>query len=224
MKTTIDIADPVLREARTLAANQGTTLRALVEQGLRHVIAEQKHRKPFRLRLVTFGGEGLRPELRDATWDENSRSFLPKGRRLIAVDANILIYAHRTESPFHQAAAASLIELADSALWAIPWPCVHEFLAIVTNHRIYNPPTPVDTALRFVDSLVASPGLLLLAESPTHWRILRSLVTTGQTTGGRMHDARIAAICLGNGVAELWSADRDFGRFPELRVVNPLVG
>ena len=70
MKTTIDIAAPVLREARALAAKEGTTLQALVEQGLRHVIAAKKQKKPFRLRRVTFGGEGLRPELRDATWDE----------------------------------------------------------------------------------------------------------------------------------------------------------
>lgn len=71
MKTTIDIADPVLKEARRLANHEGTTLRALVEQGLRTVIAEKKLRKkPFRLRVVTFGGRGLRPELKDASWDE----------------------------------------------------------------------------------------------------------------------------------------------------------
>lgn len=69
MKTTIDIADPILREARKLASQEGTTLRALVEQGLRHVISERKQKRPFRLRLVTAGGQGLRPELRDASWD-----------------------------------------------------------------------------------------------------------------------------------------------------------
>ena len=69
MKTTIDIADPILREARKLASQEGTTLRALVEQGLRHVISERKQKRPFRLRLVTSGGQGLRPELRDASWD-----------------------------------------------------------------------------------------------------------------------------------------------------------
>ena len=52
---------------------------------------------------------------------------------------------------------------------------------------------------------------------------LRSLTMKGRITGGRIHDARIAAICLQHGVRELWSADRDFNRFPELRVVNPLL-
>lgn len=70
MKTTIDISDPVLREARKLAVRDGTTLRALVEQGLRQVVAERKRKSKFRLRQVTFGGQGLRPDLLDATWDE----------------------------------------------------------------------------------------------------------------------------------------------------------
>lgn len=70
MKTTIDIAEPVLREARKIAARDGTTLRALVEQGLRQVVKERKQKPKFRLRQVTFGGDGLRPELRDATWEE----------------------------------------------------------------------------------------------------------------------------------------------------------
>jgi len=69
MKTIIDIADPLLREARKLANREGTTLRALVERGLRHVISEGKRKQPFRLQLITAGGQGLRSELRDASWD-----------------------------------------------------------------------------------------------------------------------------------------------------------
>jgi hypothetical protein len=77
MKTTVDIADPVLREARRVAAREGRTLRSLIEEGLRRVLADKKGRKsPFRLRLVTAGGRGLRPELRDASWDEiRDRSY-----------------------------------------------------------------------------------------------------------------------------------------------------
>jgi hypothetical protein len=72
MKTTVEIPDPVLKEARKLAAAEGTTLRALVEQGLRQVIADKKQpkKKPYRFRPVTFGGGGLRPELKNATWNE----------------------------------------------------------------------------------------------------------------------------------------------------------
>ena len=70
VKTTIDIADPVLREARKVAAREGTTLRSLIEEGLRRVLADKRRKSPFRLRLVTVGGRGLRPELQGASWDE----------------------------------------------------------------------------------------------------------------------------------------------------------
>jgi len=69
MKTTLEISDPLLREARKVAAREGTTLRALVEQGLRQVVADKKRKRVFRLRNITFGGRGLRPELRDVGWD-----------------------------------------------------------------------------------------------------------------------------------------------------------
>jgi hypothetical protein len=70
MKTTLDISDSLLRQARKLAARERTTLRALVEQGLREVVAAKKQRRPaFRLRKASFKGRGLRPELADAGWD-----------------------------------------------------------------------------------------------------------------------------------------------------------
>jgi len=69
MKTTLEISDPLLREARKVAARERTTLRALVEQGLRRVVAEKKHKSAFRLRKASFKGRGLRPELADAGWD-----------------------------------------------------------------------------------------------------------------------------------------------------------
>ncbi len=144
---------------------------------------------------------------------------------MIVVDANILVYAHREDSPFHQAAAERLIALAEgNAPWAIPWPCVHEFLAIVTHPRIYAPPTPLSRALEQVDAWLESPSLVLLPESAAHWPTLRELAVSGRIAGGQFHDARVAALCRQHGVRELWSADRDFGRFPNVRVVNPLIG
>jgi uncharacterized protein len=143
---------------------------------------------------------------------------------MIALDTNILIYAHRVDSPFHQRAAHCVSGLAEGrSTWAIPWPCIHEFLAIVTRQGIYRPPTPLSVALDHVDSLLESPTLVLLAESDQHWSELRDLLKTSQVTGGRVHDARIAALCRQHGVRELWSVDRDFGRFPGFDVVNPLI-
>jgi toxin-antitoxin system PIN domain toxin len=144
---------------------------------------------------------------------------------LIAVDTNILVYAHREDSPFHAAAIERLTELAEGpATWAIPWPCLHEFLSIVTHPRIYVPPSPLARALEQVDAWLGSPTLALLAESATHWSTLRALLVAGRVTGPRVHDGRVAALCRQHGVRELWSADRDFSRFAGLAVVNPLIG
>jgi toxin-antitoxin system PIN domain toxin len=143
---------------------------------------------------------------------------------VIAVDSNILVYAHREDSEWHAAALAKLVELAEGrGAWAIPWPCVHEFLAIVTHPRIYSPPTPLAAAIDQVDAWIESPSLVLLTESAVHWQTLRETLQNGKISGSQVHDARVAALCLQHGVKELWSADRDFGRFPDLAVVNPLV-
>jgi hypothetical protein len=80
MKTTIDIAEPILREARKLAARKGITLCCLVEEGLRRVLAEERRKTPFRLRQAAFGGRGLRPELRGKTWDEIREMSYERGK------------------------------------------------------------------------------------------------------------------------------------------------
>jgi len=69
MKTTFDLADPLLDEARKLARREGTTMRALVEQGLHQVLAQKRRTAPFRLRDASFAGDGWRPELEGASWD-----------------------------------------------------------------------------------------------------------------------------------------------------------
>lgn len=143
---------------------------------------------------------------------------------MIAVDTNILVHAHREDSEWHQAAFDRIAQLAEGrGAWAIPWPCIHEFLTIVSHPKIFSPPTPLPAALDQVDAWLESPTLHLLAESQLHWPQLRGLILAGKIAGPRVHDARIAALCLQHGVSELWSADRDFGRFPELTVSNPLV-
>jgi toxin-antitoxin system PIN domain toxin len=142
---------------------------------------------------------------------------------VIAVDSNILVYAHREDSPFHGDAAKCIAGVAEgSAPWAIPWPCLHEFLAIVTHPRIYDPPTPLARALDQVDAWLESPTLVLLAESDQHWGELRTMLTASRAQGALVHDARVAALCAQHRVQELWSADRDFSRFGKIAVVNPL--
>ncbi len=144
---------------------------------------------------------------------------------MIAVDTNLLVYAHREDSPWHARAFDAVTQLAEGrAAWAIPWPCVHEFLAIVTHPRIFRPPTPLPTALDQVAAWLESPTLVPLAEGPAYFEKFREIAASSGVLGPQLHDARVAAVCLAHGVRELWTADRDFGRFPSLRTTNPLLG
>jgi toxin-antitoxin system PIN domain toxin len=144
---------------------------------------------------------------------------------MIAVDTNILVYAHREDSPWHTSAFKRIAELAEGrALWAIPWPCIHEFLAIVTHPRIYIPPTTLAQALDQIEAWLESPSVSVLSETEGYWPELRAMVEAGKASGGQIHEARVAALCRLHGVRELWSAARDFGRFAGMRVMNPLIG
>ena len=144
---------------------------------------------------------------------------------MIALDTNLLVYAHREDSPWHARASRAVTGLAEGpAAWAIPWPCLHEYFAIVTHPRIYDPPTPTEAALDQMAAWLESPRVVPLSEGEGYWPSLRELLENGRVAGPLVHDARVAALCLHHGVSELWSADRDFSRFPGLVVRNHLVG
>lgn len=96
-------------------------------------------------------------------------------------------------------------------------------VAVVTNPRIFKPASPHEQALAQVDAWLASPRAQVLHSESQHWTVLSELTRRARLRGGQFHDARIAAICIENGVSVLWSADRDFGRFKSLRTLNPLV-
>lgn len=143
---------------------------------------------------------------------------------MIAVDTNILVYAHRRDSPWSRAAQACIRGLAEGrGAWAIPWPCIHEFLAIVTHRRVYDPPSTIEQATEQVDAWMASPTLALIGEADEHWQVLAGLLRRGRVEGPMVHDARVAAQCITAGVRTFLTADRDFSRFPELNVRNPLI-
>jgi hypothetical protein len=80
MKTTIEIASPLLKAAKDLARREGTTVRAIVERGLQMVLSNRPTRKPFKLRDVSFGGKGMHPEAAGRTWDElRAKSYEGRG-------------------------------------------------------------------------------------------------------------------------------------------------
>jgi len=143
---------------------------------------------------------------------------------MIAVDTNLLVYAHRATVPQHAAACAAMARLSVvQGGWAIPWPCAHEFVAVVTRAVPGVPATPAPVAFDALRTWLAHPGCRLIGEATAHLDLWRALVERAGVVGGAVHDARIAAICLGHGVAELWTSDRDFARFPDLRTRDPLI-
>lgn len=144
--------------------------------------------------------------------------------QLIAIDTNILVYAHRRDSEWHVPARNLIKKLAEGRNeWAVPWPSVHEFFAIVTHPRIYAPPSTAKQAIAQIDAWLDSESLVLFGEASDHWQELRELIMNGKVRGPLVHDARIAALCISHGVTEFLTADRDFGRFPTLSTRNPLL-
>ena len=142
---------------------------------------------------------------------------------MIAVDTNVLVYAHRRESRVHEEAVRVLRRLAESNRpWAIPWPCCYEFISVATNRRIWRgaQSTP-DQAWSQLRAWTDSPSNRLLGETRDFLEILESLILRPRVRGPVVHDARVAAICLAHGVDELLTGDRDFSLFPELNARSP---
>lgn len=143
---------------------------------------------------------------------------------MIAVDTNVLVYAHRRDADFHHSARRTLIELCEGkTAWGLPTACIAEFMAVVTNRRIFESASSVEQAVAQVEAWLAAPSAHLLTCGAQHWKILSELSLQAKLQGGQFHDARIAAICIENGVQLLYTADRDFGRFKALKTANPLI-
>jgi hypothetical protein len=141
------------------------------------------------------------------------------------VDTNILVYAHRREVAQHPRASEFIRGLAEGQEpWAIPWPCIYEFFSVVTNPKIWqsSASTPEQAWLQ-IEAWFGSPSVRLLGETVDFPAILAPLARRPRVRGPVIHDARVAAICLAHGVETLYSRDRDFVLFPELRVQDPLI-
>ena len=143
---------------------------------------------------------------------------------MLAVDTNILVYAHRREVEEHAAAAGVVRDLAEGPFsWAIPWPCLYEFFSVVTNPRIWGSVASTPTqAWAQIEAWLGSPSLRLLAETEEFAAVLAGFVCRPKVRGAVVHDARVDALCVEHGVEALLTRDRDFSLFEELRVRNPL--
>jgi uncharacterized protein len=145
---------------------------------------------------------------------------------MIALDTQILVYAHRPEMQLHHRARACITSLAEGTTrWGIPLHCLVEFYGHVTNKGMFKPPgtSSPDEAIEQIDAWLEAPTVAVLADDAATWPTLRDLLGRAQIMGPGAHDARVAAVCLRHGVTELWTNDRDFLKYPALRVRNPLV-
>jgi toxin-antitoxin system PIN domain toxin len=144
---------------------------------------------------------------------------------MIAIDTNLLVYAHRRDAADYARARDLMKSLTQGRVrFAIPYHCLVEFYGIVTHPKVYQPPSTVQQASEQLDAWLASPVVQILTEGGIEsWTALKGLLAPSKTIGPRVHDARIAALCLEHGISELLSVDRDFGRFPALKVRNPLI-
>ncbi len=138
-----------------------------------------------------------------------------------AVDTNILVYSEIISSAHHRTARSLLTELAEGVVpWAIPWPCIYEFVRVVTHPRVFSPPVPLTVVLHDLDQILRSTTLVLLSETERHADLMKSILDASGVAGNLLHDAHIAALCLEHGISEFITGDRDFSRFP-IRLFNP---
>lgn len=143
---------------------------------------------------------------------------------MIALDTNILIHAHRRDASLHEPAKETVKELAESLRpWSICYHSLIEFYGVATKSTLWNRASSPEQAFKQINIWKSAPTVRILHDSETTLSSLQSLAIQARVSGAMVHDARIAACCLANGVTELWTVDRDFSRFSELKTRNPLI-
>ena len=142
---------------------------------------------------------------------------------MILVDANLLIYAHDSASAHHEVARGWLEEaLSKPEQVGLAWVVILAFLRIATNRRLRPNAPSIAEAVEIVTGWLERPTVALVHPGERHWEILRNLLEEGQAPGPLVMDAHLAALAIEHG-ATLATTDKDFTRFPGLRVFNPLV-
>ncbi len=142
---------------------------------------------------------------------------------MIALDTNLLIYAHRSKTPQHQAAKRA-IQNACSANrgWGISLPCIAEFWAVATHPSALGGPSTGADALRFVDSMIDA-GAQIWVPGPGFQRRLFQTAVDLEVQGARVFDLQIALVAFDNGASEIWTHDAHFVSVPGLKVQDPIL-
>jgi len=136
-------------------------------------------------------------------------------------DINVLVYAYRDDSPYHEVCRRFIEAVADGReLFGIPELVRAGFVRVCTNPAAFLTPSPVADALGFIDDLLASPVCTSVVPGGRHWQIFSELCVASNARGNLVPDAYLAALAIETD-AELVSCDRDFAKFPGVRWVNP---
>ncbi len=142
---------------------------------------------------------------------------------MLLPDVNVLIYAHVENSvPEHSEYAAWITRLATGPEpFALSVLVISGFIRVVTNPRVFNPPSTLDRSFAFVDSLLKRPQARIVGPGPNHMDIFERLCRESGATGKLVADAQHAAVAIEHGCTMV-STDSDFSRFPALRWQHPL--
>jgi len=139
---------------------------------------------------------------------------------VIAVDTNILVYAHRGALPRHSLALGWIKHLAEGNVpWGLPVFCVGEFVRVVTHPRVLNPPSTLNQGWSALEGLLQSPTLRILSPGTRYLDLFHEAVRAADARGNLAFDAQIAAVCREQGASSLLTADRDFARFPGIQLI-----
>lgn len=138
------------------------------------------------------------------------------------LDINVLIYAHREDAPEHARYAKWLRDMVERQRpFALTLSVLAGFLRLVTNGKIFKPPTPMAAAIEFCDQLRTRPNCTTLIPTEAHWGHFTELIRATGARGAFVSDVQIAAFAIEHG-CDLVSADRDFARFPGLKWRHPM--
>ena len=141
---------------------------------------------------------------------------------MILPDVNILVYAHREDTPRHTEFRAWLESVINGAeAYAVSETVLAGFVRIVTHPRIFAVRSDTESALSFAQTVREQPNAVIVARGPRHWDIFAGLCRSGGAQGNLIPDAYLAALAIESG-SELVTADRGFARFPGLRWRHPL--
>lgn len=143
---------------------------------------------------------------------------------MFVVDTNVLVYAARSDSPFHLPCREALERWrSQQGAWFATWSILYEFLRLMTHRGVSPRPWTVGGAWGFVEALFASPGFSVLTETGRHASVAAEVLRVlPDLSGKRLHDAHIAVLMREHGVRRIYTRDTDFHRFPFLEPIDPI--